>query len=352
MNDKVNRVFFLGAGFSMALAEKCVTNDVKYPSLKTLTNQILNNFSKSSLNRHLDEISPNYKTDIEELLSYLLSDLPWQNPQMKHLDKALYFELVGKIANYFNKLDKDCEYDFTKYAKLSSFIMHNKIPIVTLNYDTLLEKFLLSNKSNSNNIEYRYFYNQVIYDLNSRLPKTSLSSFTYGDATPSDLPTIHKLHGSINWLWSATNPSDPIYCKSSVSKEDEDKRLKQERQEAISRKDLTEYIIPPVLDKTHYYNHNIIKSIWADAYKNLVEADEVYIVGFSFPLTDISVKFLFNSAFSHDNKVRKIFAINTKEAKNCIKERYDYIFGQNKVNYDYCCDDSLNVFVEEITKGS
>ena len=98
----VNKVFFLGAGFSIALAQQCVTNNKKYPTLKNLSNEILNNFSKNSIYAHLNEISEKYKNNIEHLLTYLYSDLPWQNLQMLHLDKALYFELTNKIADYFN----------------------------------------------------------------------------------------------------------------------------------------------------------------------------------------------------------------------------------------------------------
>lgn len=338
-----NDVFFLGAGFSIALASSCVTNHKKYPSLKELTHKILDKYSKDSLATHLSEISSKYTEDIEQLLTYLSTDFPWQNQQMLHLDKALYFELTSKIGKYFSKLNNECKYNFETFNSFSQYAIENKTPLVTLNYDTLLEKMLFSNmpegyqKANS----YRGFYKQAIVNLGSRVPRgAGVFASNYDDLNGVNLPTIHKLHGSINWLWSATNPSEPIYCAS--GKENEN-----------LRKDLSEYIIPPVLDKSKFYNHNIIKSIWADAYTTLRNADRVFIIGFSFPATDLSVKFLFNSAFSDRANYPEIYAINTQDALNpqskyYLKDRYDGIFNPKQVNYDYCCDNSLEKFVQEV----
>ena len=338
-----NDVFFLGAGFSIALAKSCVTNGRKYPNLRELTDLVLNEYSKASLPMHVSEISSKYIEDIEQLLTYLSVDLPWQNPQMLHLDKALYFELVKNIRKTFVQLDKECEYDFEPFGSFAKYIIDNKIPLITLNYDTLLERMLYSSmpegyqRANS----YRGFYKQAIVNLGSRVPRGAGMFGSYNDDLNGEqLPTIHKLHGSINWLWSATNPSEPIYCASGK----ENQNL---------RKDLSEYIIPPVLDKSKFYNHNIIKSIWADAYTTLRNADRVFIIGFSFPATDLSVKFLFNSAFSDRTNYPEIYAINTQDALNpqskyYLKDRYDGIFNPKQVNYDYCCDNSLEKFVQEV----
>ena len=330
----VNKAFFLGAGFSIALAQQCITNNKKYPTLKNLSNEILNNFSKNSIYAHLNEISEKYKNNIEHLLTYLYSDLPWQNPQMLHLDKALYFELTNKIADYFNNIDINSEYDFQNSDVLAKYIIDNKITSITLNYDTLLEKLLFYYlfKEDSHGKFFNYFYKQAIIDIIERTPQgyTCLGDyFTIKVFQRKDnFPVIHKLHGSINWLWSGTNPADPIY----MTHGNVDKYL---------RKDLTSYIIPPVLDKTNFYNHNILKSIWADAYDVLKNADEIYIIGFSFPVTDLSIRFLFDSALSNKEKQVNIYVINTDER---IKNRYKEIFGNN-VDFTYCCENALNEFI-------
>ena len=337
-----NEVFFLGAGFSIALGKECITNSQKYPSLSELTFKVLSDFSKNSLKTHLQEISDKYKRNIEELLTYLSTDLPWQNQQMVHLDKALYFEIDNKIAKYFNKLDSDSRYNFSKYQILGNYILDNQIPIITLNYDTLLENFLFSCKSNEYKKvnSFRSFYKQAINNLSSRRQVGSFGFHNWHEDYNGELLTsICKLHGSINWLWPAVNSSDPIYFTEGT-------------EHYSLKKDLLEYIVPPILDKTKFYNHNILKSVWVDAYNAIKNANRIFIIGFSFPTTDLSVKFLFNSALSDRLSYPEIYAINTadainSESKNYIKKRYSDIFGNN-VHYDYCCDNSLEKFVKEV----
>lgn len=343
-----NKVFFLGAGFSIAVAKMCTGDTAQpYPSLKELSHSIASDFaySKNSLEAHLNEISPKYKNDIEQLLTYLSSDLPWKTPQMQYLDKALYFELINKIRQHFEQLDRDNEYDFSSVATLANFIIKNQCPIITLNYDTLLEQLIFSQMPTEYQTAntYRGFYKQAIVDIFSRVPRSAFG-FASGDTDHfgKKLPNIHKLHGSINWLWSATNPSDTIYC--SCGKKFQD-----------VCKDLNAYIIPPVLDKTKFYSHNILKSIWNDAHKCLSIADEIYIIGFSFPMTDLSVKFLFNSVgLKHEMKHPKIYVVNTRDSIDAgnksayIKDRYNDLFEGYDISYDYCCDNSLSKFIKDI----
>ena len=127
-------VFFLGAGFSIALANSCVTNGFRYPSLTELTELVKDRFTKASLATHLNEISSKYTENIESLLTYLSTDFPWQNQQMIHLDKALYFELVKNIRKTFVQLDRNCEYNFEPFNGFSKYIIENKIPLIEFNF--------------------------------------------------------------------------------------------------------------------------------------------------------------------------------------------------------------------------
>jgi hypothetical protein len=53
----------------------------------------------------------------------------------------------------------------------------------------------------------------------------------------------------------------------------------------------------------------MIKSLWKKAREKIQDADEIYIVGFSMPASDLSVRFLFQSAFEK-NKDKKVFIVN------------------------------------------
>lgn len=123
------------------------------------------------------------------------------------------------------------------------------------------------------------------FDLH-QIPIASLRSRTATLSTATDHETyrLFKLHGSIDWYYSATKEKtfQQIYL------------VKGPRQQRESR-DLVPVIIPPVLDKTGFFEHSTIKSMWSET-KNLLEgAKKVYIIGYSIPQTDLTVKFMLQS---------------------------------------------------------
>ena len=146
---------------------------------------------------------------------------------------------------------------------------------------------------------------------------------------------LFKLHGSINWYYSGskTQEAEQIYLVGSTKiSEEEDKNLK----------DLVPVIIPPVLDKTGFFKQNTIRSQWNEAKNFLRKADRVYIIGYSIPPTDLTVKFMLQSFI---NKESEVFIINKDEGN---KKYFKEIF--NKCNDKYIKKDGqvFESFVKEI----
>ena len=127
----------------------------------------------------------------------------------------------------------------------------------------------------------------------------------FGAEEEKNLPKVIKLHGSLNWYWGAVTASDIVYY---LSMEDVEKKKYQ------ITSGLKPYIIPPVMDKNAFYDHVMIRHLWKSARELLREADEIYIIGFSMPQSDLSVKFLFQSALEHNNS--KVFIVNTQGKKD------------------------------------
>ena len=96
MNDSV---FFLGAGFSKAICDF-------YPDLNDLSEDIATNYSMSddSLAIHFNTIPDDYKSNIEVLLTYLSSNLPYKTDVQVSMDEALYKDITKKIADKFHKM--------------------------------------------------------------------------------------------------------------------------------------------------------------------------------------------------------------------------------------------------------
>jgi len=331
-------VFFFGSGFSKSLINA-------YPTLNDLSKYIKEKLSyeKGSVKLHFENEVPNsFHDNVEDLLTYLSSRLPYKTDVQILADETLYKDITSKLAKYFYYLREQystyytAENDNKIFAK---YILENKCTCITLNYDLVLEDLLYKNTSKEYqraNSNYSVFYKIPIVALNNRVPTGYGCLAEYEtDFHRTEMPEIIKLHGSINWLSVGQSNTDTIY--SAIGNEKE-----------YLKTDLNTFIVPPVLDKQSQYNNIILRALWKRAFNAIENAENIYIYGFSFPSTDYSIKFLFQSAL-RNNPNCKIYVINTKESFDELKKRYDDVFGNNKCDFDCCVENNqLNSLLEII----
>lgn len=329
-----DNVFFLGSGFS-----KSIINE--YPTLYELSNDITKMFEhdNSAIGKHYkDEIPKKFHNNIETLLSYLLIDFPYKKADEKLIDKALYKNIINKISNYFHNLNEKFiissekreiidRNDVNKFAK---YILEKNCTCITLNYDILLDNILYFTKGYDyiDNNKLSTFYKIPIEHLSERGNGYYYEGMSFGSAGPFDVnknmvPSIIKLHGSINWLYSEY-VNNQIYFNDWKRSE-------------FKSVDLEPFIIPPVLDKSSLYNNTILIALWRQAFESIQNAKNVYIYGFSFPETDYSIKFLFQSALK-DRDDYQIYVINTNKNLDNLKNKYNTIFDEKFCNYDCCIE--------------
>lgn len=340
-----DNVFFFGSGFS-----KSIINE--YPILYELSNDIKKSFENdnSAIGKHYkDEIPKKFHNNIETLLSYLLIDLPYKKTDEKLIDKALYKNIINKIANYFHNLNKKFIISSEKREiiernninRFAQYILKNKCSCITLNYDILLDNILYFTKGSDyiTNNKLSTFYKIPIEHLSERGNGYYYSGSTFGNNKPYDIdkdmvPSIIKLHGSINWLYSEY-VNNQIYFNDWTRSE-------------FKSVDLEPFIIPPVLDKSSLYNNTILIALWRQAFEAIQNAKNIYIYGFSFPETDYSIKFLFQSALKDRNDY-KIYIINTNKNINDLKTKYNNIFDEEHCYYECCIEDNqLEVLMDII----
>ncbi|HEB9353958.1 TPA: SIR2 family protein [Campylobacter coli] len=326
-------VFFFGAGFSKSLNNS-------YPTLAELSNYFLEN-------GFIYKNEKIYKDNLEQLLTYLITPLPFKTKEDILRDEASYLEKINKISKFFIKLLETKEIDKNnKYIlNLSQYINDNKCTCITLNYDLLLEEILFLTHENSyQDIDsYDVFYKIPIKQIDERKNTKSNNygfNFYQGNFNMNNnFVEIIKLHGSINWYCDQAYSNSQIY--SFMEKVD---RYKDEL-----FVDLKPLIIPPILDKTNNYNHILLRSLWKKAFKAIQKAKNIYIYGFSFPITDLSVVYLFKSALQNKQDY-KIYVINTKSNIDDKKKRYNEIFGEGKCDFSFCCDDNLEKLAKHLNK--
>lgn len=329
-------IFFFGAGFSKSL------ND-SYPTLAELSSCFLDN-------GFIYENEKIYKDNLEQLLTYLITPLPFKTKEDILRDEASYIEKIKKIGKYFLNLKNKNIINLNDNIKtLSQFINENKCTCITLNYDLLLEEmlFLTLDKKVSEGNVYNIFYKMPIKYIDQRTEIGQQSFNFYNsnlDNGKKNSTEIIKLHGSINWYCDQIYQNSPIYFYSHNAS-----RQFEEYQEIIGKESLRQLIIPPILDKTSNYNHIEIQSLWRKAFKAIQKAKNIYIYGFSFPITDLSVVYLFKSALQNKQDYR-IYVINTKRDIGDKKKRYNEIFGKGKCNFSFCCDDNLEKLAKHLNK--
>lgn len=326
------KVFFLGAGFSKAV-------NGEYPLMSELTTEALAHVQKSSAQKHLEELAPQIKQNIESLLTYLSTDLPWKTDTTKYANKSLYCAIVQALSEIFTEYaqyERPTDNRNSVWWKFADKVRRHawEYNFITLNYDILLEVMLkeVYPVSNGFPIYYADFYSYPMAWIGNRLPSHT-AGFTANNAH-SDMPKILKLHGSANWFWAGVSPSDILYYRN----------WSHEESDTITM-GLKPYIIPPVLDKSSFYNHIAIHSLWKQAEELLQNADEIYIIGFSFPQTDLAVKYLFQSALR--KRTPKIYVVNSAP-ESALTANYQAVFGDMDLNY--VCTGHSNVVTEFITQ--
>lgn len=345
MKEDIKKVFFLGAGFSKAINKS-------YPVLANLLDEIkpkIGEREPSLKNYFSSGIPSEQKVNIETLLTYLSEDLPFKNDIQRSLDLTLYKDIVGLVSEKFYELSRENywnspETDHSIKEQIVSYLKreYKNVNFISLNYDLVLERIFWT-VFNGTNIP------SLINDASYDFPPPTLDQFykyrmlamkelegNYNYRSPHPWPGIIKLHGSANWFWAGTTKADPIYYRNFSEDDGFIKRLSG---------GLVPYIVPPVLNKNSFYNHIALKYLWGEAHKLLENADEIYIVGFSFPQTDLAVRFLFQSALRKSSA--QIYVINSA-SRDKLKENYEQAFGERKLHYDYTdSEDALQEFIKD-----
>lgn len=340
---KNGSVFFLGAGFSKAL-------NPEYPDLHSLSKEIKNLYenNQNTIAQHYNhDIPDEYKSNIEFLLTYLSNKLPFKTDVETSLDTALYKDIIRQISEKFYKIKEDIHSSYNKSNSITHYMWEHSCPCITLNYDLLLETLIIKSLTLSDKAikadGFAQFYHYPILNpykqVDSQYIKLKVLSLRQSPIVPpSSMPNILKLHGSINWYINNYDESGLV-------------QYEQDYKNTL----LSPFIIPPILDKTQLYKNLTLEKCWNTAFQEIKEAKRIFIYGFSFPKTDIAIRFLFQSALKLNLNKPTIYIINTKSMvtprnKNYAQNRYKDIFKGYDLNFEYCCDNSLEKFNKEISR--
>ena len=227
---------------------------------------------RSSLNR---QPPPNWKLLLPN--AYNLT-----NVQSVHACPRYEFYL-GLIGGYFNSG--------------SSNRSDRRDTIITFNYDTVIEEAL-------EGLGLHFVYGNRKNIRQSNLDKPQKSQYANGHLR------ILKIHGSVNWVDSATYNSGLVGHKNSshpVGKNLEMQILALRSYDDVRNRGHAPLLVAPTWQKI-FSGH--LTTVWKQAVEALKTATRLIIIGYSLPSTDQHFKYLLAAGLKENISLRKVFFVN------------------------------------------
>lgn len=327
--DKIENVFILGAGASVEAGAPLMNNfmDISRKLLRDIepSNGIFANGEIDHLMSVFSKLqNANAKGsidiyNIESILGALemaeILDIELLGEKKFNLKdsylKMIYYTLTQTMQfelNRSNFLRINAHESYYKFIEL--FEVLDNSAILTFNYDLGLDVALTDKQ-----IDYSYYLNEE----------------------DNEFPLL-KLHGSLNWFNTTDNNVKSIQIKELLKKvrpSHDQKTIPldfvdyKRSFDSIKIKEEVPFIIPPTWNKTMF--HSQISSVWQAAARCLRTAQNIYVIGYSFPQTDMFFRYLY-SLGTLSNSIINRFWIFDIDAENSAKRFKENLIGQQLIN--------------------
>ena len=322
-------VFILGAGFSKAIA-------MQMPTMAELGAEVRERLAEvTSLSSAIpDSLGDN----IELWMTYLSQPQPW----LREPDIDLHRSLGGRIRQSIAAVIED------RTAQASASLApdwlcrlilswhRREAVVITLNYDTLVEKaardLRVSEKISA--LLPAHIYPPYFANIESRS-----GAALWGSESDRAFRLL-KLHGSVNWYYSGREDfhGETIFY-SDVPEfgpaRDEAARSATSRRLHDMAADKETLLIPPVAEKTTYFNNETVRALWKDAAAALQDAAALYLIGYSLPISDLGMRFFL--AGNHPDADSPVHVVNTDTN---ILERYREFLQRPDMRAEYVGPDN------------
>jgi hypothetical protein len=229
----------------------------------------------------------------------------------KTIELTLQFPMSGTVRAGWKILPPDPYDSFAKTLEQIQSKAHpqKSVSIITFNYDVAVDLALYMNS----------------LDHDYCLQESSLAG---------KIPLL-KLHGSLNWARhkesEAIIPWTIHEYLSSIQNQLQFEQYvvvpigSQLNNSQHSSSIIPEpEIVPPTWNKADY--HRVLSRIWSQAAKELGEADNIFVIGYSLPKTDTFFKFLFALGSVSKIPLRRFWVFNP-EPSDFVRKRFKNLLG-------------------------
>lgn len=279
--------YILGAGFSKAVSALMPLTDELGADCIARDPDVLGTAVGPG-----NEARPNF----EVWLSRRAEDQPYRTAAENLHARAIFAGAVPLIADSLNERQSQVlSLDAPQWLRHLVCLWHSeRSPVITFNYDCLVECVVDT-------------YRLPAFDDRGKVPWASVLRFvpapakpeSYGEMegrAPWETFQLHKLHGSLNWFWTAGDVAGSTiqrgrlpgsYCASEPMTESE-RRWRHPGRET--------FLVPPAALKSSYYQNPVTREIWSSAHSAARGSSKLVLMGYSLPLTDLSTAGLIASA--------------------------------------------------------
>jgi hypothetical protein len=343
-------VFLLGAGFSKAVSmEMPVTNELP----KAVLNLYKHTAGISSEIRSLIE------EDFEKALTFLATEKPWLGESENLRHRALFLDLTSCVRAVFwdmsgNPLVWGINKPWIWLEELLAYWHNNRSTVITLNYDTLVER-VASAKYGENRPR---IPTGQLYPMRVTPAVLEGSSIRTGSA-PADEKTetfkLFKLHGSINWFYSGRSEffgEELFYIPCNGGVDGVFDMAEGHNPDGVDSRCLSgksPLIIPPVLDKSAFLQHEALRSMWFRAGEAIRLASGIVCLGYSLPDSDLAVT-QFLKGCAPPKRVRfEIVDLNARDKLESKVEHFARFLGSDlyELRQEYSGEGCIPKFVIE-----
>lgn len=334
-------VFILGAGTSKHTGAPLMNNflDVAEDLLKE--NKIEDKFKEDfkCIFQTISALKPIYygaKIDLDNIenifaaleMGKLINEIPGLLPEkietLTNSIKRFIYITLEKSVKFQVQDERVCSSDiYSSFVNLIDEInkqglRENKCSIITFNYDIALDfAFHLNGKS-----------------INYRLPKENISNSI----------NLLKLHGSLNWTkCPECGQIVPWYLFQFFSKNhypflengrpviiDIASKLPISGLKCCNKEIKSEpFLVPPVWSKTVYYQG--ISHVWESAAKELSEAENIFVSGYSLTESDMFFRYLFALSATKANRIKRFWVFDPDES-GVVNKRFEEFIGYGLKN--------------------
>lgn len=236
--------------------------------------------------------------NVEHWLSLLAEPAPWLGSSEQMRNSALFVDVSKAIHEVMTAMQiKVAIVNPPAWLfPLVKYWHRTQATVITFNYDCLVELAYMDAVASEVAPRQCQSSDPLVIPVT---PAALRTVSVIGGNGPETFKLL-KLHGSLDWWYSGlgAEPSDPIYRMGWLG--DFKRGIVPTWGAQTLVADKVPMLIPPAATKTPFYQNRLLAAQWVQAGEALREAEELILMGYSAPVTDLTVTTLIATQFKGD----------------------------------------------------